>query len=247
MNTDHTRKRSIVPGTANLIREKILAGDYPPGRPLPPERVLAEQLGVSRGSVREAISQLAALNVVQARHGAGTFVTGLSADSLLAPVEFALQVDPHMLLHLYEVRRILEPAAAGLAAARISAGDIERLRQLVQEYADLVPTGRLDRLAELDEGVHQTIAAASGNPLLTAILQSLSASVRRARLITSPLPMTPTANRDELSALVEAVEQRDPLRSEAAMSRHIARLEADARRAIAQSGASADGQHRPER
>jgi GntR family transcriptional repressor for pyruvate dehydrogenase complex len=224
-----------------LIWEKILAGDYPPGKPLPPERVLADQIGVSRGSVREAISQLAALNVVQARHGAGTFVTGLNADSLLAPVEIALQVDPDMLLHLYEVRRILEPAAAELAAARINPAGIERLRKLVQEYADATLSGGLDHLAELDENVHRTIASASGNPLLAAILGSLSASVRRARQITTPLPSTPAANRDELSALVDAIEQRDPMRSEAAMSRHISRLEADARRVLAPSPAGHDG------
>jgi GntR family transcriptional repressor for pyruvate dehydrogenase complex len=247
LGSETGRTPSVVPGTANRIREKILAGDYPPGTTLPPERVLAEQLGVSRGSVREAISQLSALNVVQARRGAGTFVSGLNADSLLAPLEFALQVDPNMLLHLYELRRILEPAAAGLAAARISPDGVDRLQRLVGEYADGVPSGQLDHLKELDETIHRTIAVEAGNPLLTAILHSLSASVRRARQITSALPTTPAANREELTSLVDAVAQGDPLRSEAAMNRHIARLEADARRTIGQTAANSDGQIRRSR
>ena len=107
--------------TANRIRDLIVSGAYDAGQRLPPERVLAKQLGVSRGGLREAISQLAALGIVHARQGSGTFVTSLSADSLFAPLDFALQVDPHSLLHLYELRRILEPVGAGLAAVRVDA------------------------------------------------------------------------------------------------------------------------------
>jgi DNA-binding FadR family transcriptional regulator len=222
------------PESAAQIRELIVSGEYQPGDKLPPERELATLLGVSRGAVREAISELAALNIVHARQGAGTFVSSLDSERLMAPLDFALLVDPDSSIHLYEFRRILEPVSAAMAAVRISPARLTALGDLMAEYDASYERSDVQSMIELDEAIHLAVAVASGNPLLAAVLRSVAGAAHRARLVTSSLPTTPPLSHLELSALVKAIEARDPFRAEAAMTRHVARLE-DAAREVAQA------------
>src|SRR5215212_7885046 len=112
----------------------ILAGDLKPGDRLPPEKELGEALGLSRSSLREAVKALTIIRVLDVRRGDGTYVTSLTPSLLLDAMSFV--VDLHQdatVLELFEVRRILEPAAAALAAPRMTAADIAHLRALLAE------------------------------------------------------------------------------------------------------------------
>jgi len=215
--------------TASKIRELILAGEYGPGEQLPTERELAKRFRVSRGLIREAINQLSALNILESRHGAGTFVTSLDSDILFAPLQLAMRIDPELLLHLFEVRRSLEPFGAGLAALRATPKTVSELQALWTRYDTEFDTAAPEELIKIDEAIHATIAKASGNPLLTGILTSLASAAHRARLVTAQLPRVPERTREELQALVTSISDRDPWRSEAAMQRHLIRLEEAAR------------------
>ena len=218
--------------TAGQIREWLLAGDYGPGDRLPPERELAQRLGVARGTVREAIRQLAAVKILESRHGSGTFVLPLNADVLFAPLEFAVQVDPRLLLYLFEVRRVFEPAAAQLATVRASEPELLELAEVLNEYELAYVEGRVDDVTRLDARVHEFVAAACRNPILTAILHGLAGMVARSRKITATFPRTAGDSRAEVGALVHAMLARDPARVEAAMLRHLARLEEAARQQL---------------
>jgi DNA-binding FadR family transcriptional regulator len=222
-------RRQLGQQTANKIRELILAGEYGPGEQLPTERELAKRFRVSRGLIREAINQLSALNILESRHGAGTFVTSLDSGILFAPLQLAMRIDPELLLHLFEVRRSLEPFGAGLAALRASPKTVSELQALWQRYDTEFDTAAPEELIDIDEAIHATIAKASANPLLTGILTSLASAAHRARLVTAQLPRVPERSREELQALVIAISDRDPWRSEAAMQRHLIRLEEAAR------------------
>ena len=222
-------RRQLGQETANKIRELILAGEYGPGEQLPTERELAKRFRVSRGLIREAINQLSALNILESRHGAGTFVTSLDSDILFAPLQLAMRIDPELLLHLFEVRRSLEPFGAGLAALRASPKTVSELQALWTRYDTEFDTAAPEELIKIDEAIHATIAKASGNPLLTGILTSLASAAHRARLVTAQLPRVPERSREELQALVISISDRDPWRSEAAMQRHLIRLEEAAR------------------
>jgi len=213
---------------AMTIREMILR-EYAPGQRLPTERALSAELGVSRAAVREALRELASLNITMSKQGSGTFVRELNVDGLFAPLTFALTVDPSMLLHLYELRRTLEPVGALLAAARGTAQQVEAISHRFTRYEVEYMAGNWVDLITHDEEIHRLIGDASGNPLLSAVLRSLSEAAHRVRLVTAPLASTPPASYQELRACVEAILDRDPLRAEAAMTRHISRLEADAR------------------
>jgi GntR family transcriptional repressor for pyruvate dehydrogenase complex len=234
-----SRGTSLAAGaTAGQIRDWLLAGDYVPGERLPPERELAQRLGVSRGTVREAIRQLAAIQIVESRHGSGTFVLPLNADVLFAPLEFAVQVDLRLLLHLFEARRVFEPAAAVLATVHASDAELDELAEVFHEYELAYAEGRVDDVARLDARVHEFVAAACRNPILTAILHGLAGMVARSRNITATFPNTVGESRAEVGALVRAMLARDPARAEAAMLRHLSRLEETARQQLPPVGDS---------
>src|ERR1700680_3932962 len=115
-----TRPRSVTEDAIDKIRELIVSGSWGPGDRLPKESELAAQLGLSRNSLREAVRALSQLRVLEVRQGDGTYVSSLEPDLLLESTSFV----SHLLLgdtavEVYEVRSILEAAAASLAAARI--------------------------------------------------------------------------------------------------------------------------------
>src|SRR5687767_4457759 len=103
------------------VRQLIVTGQLVPGQRLPPEPELAESLGTSRGTVREAVRALVTARVLDVRRGDGTYVTSLRPELLLAGIGAAADLlQGGFTLELLEVRRILEPAATRIAATRIS-------------------------------------------------------------------------------------------------------------------------------
>lgn len=217
------------------IRELILSGDLDPGSRLPTERELGGMLGVSRGSVREAIRELAALGIVETRQGSGTYIRPIDGAKLFAPLDFTLRVDPGSLLHLFELRRCIEPAAASLAAARGSEAAFASLEVEWDAYVSAFTRNAWPELAAIDLRIHAAVAAASGNPLIIGLLRSVADAGQRSRSYTADLPATHLQSRAELEALVRALRRRDSLGAEAAMTRHLARLEDDARRSLAEA------------
>ena len=140
---------------AQLLRESILQGNFAPGQRIPPERDLALTYSVSRGSIREAIRGLVSLGILESKRGSGTYVRRLESSELFKSLEFVLDVDPKSLSHFFELRRLLEPAAAAIAADRLTSEDRERLLEVREELAKLKqsPAG-LARLIELDHEIH---------------------------------------------------------------------------------------------
>src|SRR5216110_1250075 len=126
------RAPSVTDDAIDKIRERIVSGAWGPGDRLPKESELAAELGLSRNSLREAVRALSQLRVLEVRQGDGTYVSSLEPDLLLESTGFV----SHLLLGegavaLYEVRRILEAAAASLAAARIDAEEKLDLGQIL--------------------------------------------------------------------------------------------------------------------
>ncbi len=162
------------------IKGMILSGELKPGDRLPPEKELSEALGLSRSSLREAVKALEIIRVLDVRRGDGTYVTSLTPSLLLDAMSFV--VDLHQdasVLELFEVRRILEPEAAALAAARITPVDVAHLRTLLSQ----VDGGTsVDDLVAHDVVFHRSIAELSGNAYLTRLLDTLSSRTLRARV-----------------------------------------------------------------
>ena len=231
------RAPSVTDDAIDKIRELIVSGAWGPGDRLPKETELAAQLGLSRNSLREAVRALSQLRVLEVRQGDGTYVSSLEPGLLLESTGFI----SHLLLGetavaLYEVRRILEAAAAALAAARI---DEKGKRDLELSLEQMRQAQGVEELVEADVAFHAVIARATGNPVLTSLLASLATRTLRVRLwhgrtADDALEVT----REEHRRIYEAIMQGDPELARAAATAHIASGERWLRRQVA-TGASA--------
>jgi GntR family transcriptional repressor for pyruvate dehydrogenase complex len=151
----------------------LLEGSFRPGDRLPPERQLAEQLGVSRPSLREAIQKLAARGLLLSRQGGGTYVTeGLDA-GFTPPWQEMLVRHPELQGDVLEFRRMLEGTVARLAAERATEGDRERIGRLYAQMQQAHAGNERERTSEIDVGFHQALADAAHNALFTHLSGSL--------------------------------------------------------------------------
>jgi GntR family transcriptional repressor for pyruvate dehydrogenase complex len=205
------------------IKGMILTGELGPGDRLPPEKDLSERLGLSRSSMREAVKALEVIRVLDVRRGDGTFVTSLEPRLLLEAMSFVVDLhDDDSILQLFQVRRMLEPAAAALAAARLDGAGIEELRRQLRE----VDGHDVEALVAHDLLFHATIVEAAGNGYLATLLESLSTRTIRARVwrgLTQEDAVERTLS--EHGALVDALEAGDAKLAEALMVAHIAGVE----------------------
>jgi GntR family transcriptional repressor for pyruvate dehydrogenase complex len=115
------------------IKDMLIRGELKAGDRLPPEKELSESLGLSRSSLREAVKALELIRVLDVRRGDGTYVTSLDAKLLNEAVAFVVELHQNRsILELFEVRRILEPATAHMAAGRITPEEVAALRATMQ-------------------------------------------------------------------------------------------------------------------
>lgn len=209
----------------STIKAMIVSGELKPGQRLPPEKELSERLGLSRNSLREAVKSLEVIRVLDVRRGDGTYVTSLEPHLLLEAMAFV--VDLHQdasVIEIFEVRRVLEAHAAGLAAVRISDAQLYDLSQLLSSVDE---STSLDDLVSHDIEFHRQITAASGNAYLTGLLESLSSSTIRARVWRGITEDASTARTlSEHGAILAALRSRDPDLARAALTLHVGGIEA---------------------
>src|SRR4051812_3348604 len=170
MLTSPRRAVPLAVQVAGQLKTLIAAGDWPVGTRIPPEHRLTEELGVSRNTVREALSALVHLGLLEARPGDGTYVR---ADSELQ-VSLGRRVaaaDPD---DAFEVRALLEHRGARRAAAHAGAEDVARLREMLQARDTARDAGDLAAFVEADFAFHRAVVIAGGNALLAELYQHLS-------------------------------------------------------------------------
>ena len=211
------------------IKHMIIDGRLRPGDRLPKQDELAETLGLSRGSLREAVRALTLMRVLTTRQGDGTYVTSLSPSILINATSFI--VDFHNddnLLHFFHVRRILEAEAAAVAALRLTPGQLEELSALVaaaEQLALAAPVDQ-DQMLSNDQRFHALITSAAGNPVLAAIAESMSGETVRARTwrgLTEDDAAEQTVR--EHRAILEALRIRDPERARLRAAVHVCGVE----------------------
>ncbi|APU14430.1 MULTISPECIES: FadR/GntR family transcriptional regulator [Actinoalloteichus] len=215
---------SLTDTAITKIRGMIVSGELRPGDRLPREADLAERLGLSRNSLREAVRALSLIRVLDVRQGDGTYVTSLEPSVLLEAMGFI--VDLHRddsLLQFFEVRRILEPAAAALAAQSATDAQIAELTALLD---DLGEQPSVDDLLANDLEFHRRVAAVSGNEVLVSLIETVSSRTQRAR-IWRGLTENGAVRRTiaEHRAILDAISARRPDLAAASMTMHVAGVE----------------------
>lgn len=208
---------------AEEIRARILAGTLRNGDRLPTVEGLARQFQVSRGSVREALQALAALGLVDVRHGRGTFVRAGSAaadgfSGWIREQRYALQ-------ELCELRVAVETTAAHLASVKASAADLEAIAQALQQMR-----GGVDDLPEIvrfDTIFHQRITRASRNRLLEQAMTKTHHLLAEVRCRTLALPGEVDRAVRAHERILDALRGRDPHGAARAMREHLRAVEQD--------------------
>lgn len=216
-------KTSIGQQAAEAIKGLILSGKLGPGDVLPSERDLAVMLGISRPSLREAIRVLSAMNVLESRHGGGTYVTSLDPTLLARPITFLMRVDPLGMHHLFEVRRVLEVEAARIAASRIGDAELAKLGQIVEEATAAI--GDPERYAALDFDLHTRVVQATGNPIYLALYNSVSELSLETRRSTARIEKVRRAAHESHVRIVAALVEHDAGRAASAMHDHLLSVE----------------------
>lgn len=162
-------KASVV--VAEQIVEAIKNGSLPVGSRLPSENELAEQMGVSRPTVREALSALAAVGLIESRPGSGNFVRNPSNSTIREA--FLILENESSCLEIMEARGLLEPPVASLAAQKRTEQNIEELRLICANLERLAKQGDFDPYLEVDKEFHLAVVRAAGNTLLSSVLTLL--------------------------------------------------------------------------
>lgn len=206
------------------IKGMILAGQLKPGDRLPPEKELSDSLGLSRNSLREAVKALEVIHVLDVRRGDGTYVTSLEPQLLLEAMTFVVDIhQDSSSLEMFEVRRILEPAATAMAATSATPDDIGRLREMLAAIDD---RASVDGLMAHDRAFHQFINGIPGNAYLASLLDGISGNTLRAR-IWRRQTQDGTIERTlaEHRSIVEALAQGDAELARAESTAHITGVE----------------------
>jgi GntR family transcriptional repressor for pyruvate dehydrogenase complex len=208
------------------IEESIVKGNLKPGDQLPAERELAQRFGVSRTAVREAVKALREKGLVEAYSGRGTFITDGTTQAVRQSLDLMVKIgQPEGSTHLAEVRAILEPEIAALAAVRIQDPELATMREAV---AVMDRAGRdPDAYIEADLDFHLALAEGAGNPLILSLLDSIVGLLREQRLKIFKVPGGPERGQFHHKKILEAVERHDPEKAHEAMRAHLGQVRED--------------------
>jgi GntR family transcriptional regulator, transcriptional repressor for pyruvate dehydrogenase complex len=208
------------------IEESILKGALKPGDQLPAERDFARQFGVSRTAVREAVKALREKGLVEAYPGRGTFVTNGTPPSVRQSLGRMMRADQSEgTAQLVEVREILEPEIAGLAASRVDEEAIATMREAVEVMDNA--KGDPEAFIEADLDFHLALAEAAANPLILSLIDSIVAVLRDQRMTIFKVDGGPERGQYHHKKILEAIEHRDPQGAREAMRAHLKQVRED--------------------
>lgn len=201
---------------AKILQSRILSGEYPPGKSLPGQRILASDLGVSRSALREALSVLETLGLIDIRQAKGVFVP----DPNNGTANSTCKVDRRT-RQILQFRLAVEPYAAAMASRLRSNDDLERLKQTAYRMRYALDEGQLIDAAQEDFNFHHIIFSILQNPVFTDAMRPIAADIHNAQC-------NPLRNKAELmnpleehQRIIAAINDQEPERASEAMTYHI--------------------------
>jgi GntR family transcriptional regulator, transcriptional repressor for pyruvate dehydrogenase complex len=225
-------RRALSEGLAETLVNEIVNGTYPPDSMLPSTDELSELSGLSRLTVREAIKLLVAKHVLRAEQGRGTFVNPVNRWSPLDPVlllaRSSLENDELDLPRKFvEARRVIEVAAAEMAAARCEGEDLDELERTLAEMRAAASANDVGRFVTADIAFHQRILDVAGNPFIAAIFDPMAKILELTRYQTSAHAPVRSHAIDHHQRVYEAMAARSPRQASEAMLAHMEQTNAD--------------------
>ncbi len=208
------------------IEESILKGRLKSGDQLPAERDLAQEFGVSRTAVREAIKTLREKGFVEAYSGRGTFITNERSQAIRHSLDRMIKINqPEGFIQLAEARSILEPEIAALAAVRADEQHLTMMRDAVAAMDRA--QGDPDLYIEADLDFHLALAEAAGNQIILSLIDSIVGLLRAQRIRIFRAPGGPERGQVFHKRILAAIEQRDRVAAREAMKSHLEQVRED--------------------
>ncbi|MEE8443423.1 MAG: FadR/GntR family transcriptional regulator [Dehalococcoidia bacterium] len=226
------RRTRLFEGIVAQVRDLIRDGRLRPGQRLPAERELAEKFQVSRASLREAIRTLELEGLVVIRPGTGTFVSEEGFDAAMETLARRLLTEREALADVVELRLLLEPQIATLAAQRATQEDKERLDTILNEQEQQVLRGETGAAA--DAAFHTTVASASHNHALVRLSATLVDLLAPSRDETLQTPERSRRSLKSHRSILSAIQEGDAEGAREAMTEHIVSVDPGLSRAAQQ-------------
>jgi GntR family transcriptional repressor for pyruvate dehydrogenase complex len=213
-----------------MLLEMISSGEYRAGDRLPPERILVEQIGVSRTVVREALNLLETRGLIRIEHGRGAVVSANGAHALHKNLGFLLRMQPGTLWELMEMRNALEVEVAGLAAERATAEDIATMRAELDRMREKIdaPEGYVDA----DVGFHELLARSARNRVFLMMMEPIVDLLLASRRMTGSKEANAKRALRAHEAILKRVEAKDVEGARREMRKHMMTTEHDMRETI---------------
>lgn len=215
------------------VKQFITDRDLAPGDLLPPEGQLAEDLGVSRGSVREAIKSLESLGIVEVRHGDGVRVREFNFDSILDFLTYGLVFQPARAAEILQIREWLEFAAVAEAAQSITEAELDQIEALLAVWETKAAAG--EPTSHEDRNFHRLLYASLGNASLLSLIDIFWVVYNALPTQTVGQDAQPLATVQAHRDLLAALRRRDPVLAQKRMSDHFRNIEFRFGRAMASS------------
>ncbi|MGD9949162.1 MAG: FadR/GntR family transcriptional regulator [Desulfobulbus sp.] len=217
-------KKNVYTAIIERIHSMIASGEISAGEKLPPERKLAERFGVSRSYLRQAFQALAERGVIESRQGDGTYLlnemeSGPSVDTVLE----AITAQSAVLHEIIEFRQMIEPQIAALAAQRIDATTLDRLKVVACDQQRALMGGR--EATDLDAEFHQILAESASNRVLSRVMATIQTILNESRSEWLQCPDRRLTSVEGHLRIIDALEARNADAASLAMQQHIMAIE----------------------
>jgi len=217
------KKKTLSEEIIKQFQQQILSGNWKPGDKLPPERELSQMLGVSRTSVREAISALTAMGLMDVRVGEGTFLASDIAPLYKGSLSSKFLVRRSSLLEVVEARKIIETQMACLAAKRATKEDIEGMEKVLNNMGKRIKSH--GSFAEYDIAFHFAIASAARNTILFETIAAIRELLRTIHREVVEVPEMPQISYQHHNEIFEGIRIGSCELAEKAMLNHLSVVE----------------------
>ncbi|MFD1778678.1 FadR/GntR family transcriptional regulator [Fredinandcohnia salidurans] len=228
MEYKQIKPKKIYEEVEEALHAMILTGQLKPGDRIESVQQLAENFQVGRSAIREALSALKAKGLVDIKQGEGTFVKEFEASKIIFPLSSAILMNKKDVVHLLEVRKIIETGAAISAAKNRNEEDLKAMAEALEEMKGIHGDGELGEKA--DFRFHLALSSASHNPLLSTLLEQISGlmietmkETRRIWLFSKQTTIEKLYR--EHVKIYQAIEERNEEKSRLAMLLHLENVE----------------------
>ena len=218
-----TKRARLHEDIVRQFQSIIRQGELRHGDRLPSERNLAERFKVSRSSVREAIRSLELQGLVVSRRGSGTFIDTENLDSVVALVAATLNTGEDALREIFEMRHLLEPPIAALAAQRATADEVERMEEILEEQRGQIDAGATG--VDSDTAFHFALASATHNSALLKVASAVEDILQRSRQKSMQEPGRPQRSLASHRHILDTVRDGNERGAQEAMEHHLTMVE----------------------